>query len=74
MGDIFFSESHERLLALYDRLDELDANKAKAKAGFILHGLGFTKEMQNTQVCYLLSFFFLLVCCCYFSENGFYYL
>lgn len=44
------SESHERLLALYDRLDELDANKAVAKAGFILHGLGFDKDMQHTKV------------------------
>ena len=42
--------SHERLLALYDRLDELDASKAIAKAGYILHGLGFTKDMQHTKV------------------------
>ena len=46
----FLSASHERLLALYDRLDELDASKATAKAGYILHGLGFTKEMQGTKV------------------------
>lgn len=44
------SESHERLLAVYDRLEELDATKAKAKAGFILHGLGFSKDMQHTKV------------------------
>lgn len=44
------SESHERLLALYDRLEELDASKAVAKAGYILHGLGFTKDMQHTKV------------------------
>ena len=37
-------------MALYDRLDELDASKATAKAGFILHGLGFTKDMQHTKV------------------------
>eukprot|EP00745_Piridium_sociabile_P034772 TRINITY_DN60045_c0_g1_i1.p1 TRINITY_DN60045_c0_g1~~TRINITY_DN60045_c0_g1_i1.p1 ORF type:complete len:624 (+),score=198.86 TRINITY_DN60045_c0_g1_i1:60-1931(+) len=44
------SESHERLLVLYDRLEELDATKAMAKAGFLLHGLGFTKDMQHTKV------------------------
>ncbi|PVD30264.1 hypothetical protein C0Q70_09527 [Pomacea canaliculata] len=43
-------ESQERLMAVYARLDELDASKAKAKAAYILHGLGFTKEMQNTKV------------------------
>lgn len=37
-------------MAVYARLDELDASKAKAKAAYILHGLGFTKEMQNTKV------------------------
>jgi ATPase subunit of ABC transporter with duplicated ATPase domains len=45
-------------LALYDRLEELDAAKAKAKAGYILHGLGFTKEMQNTKVILSLSYCF----------------
>ncbi|KAL8616591.1 ATP-binding cassette sub- F member 2 [Nucella lapillus] len=44
------TESHERLMAVYDRLEELDATKAQAKAGFILHGLGFTKDMQHTKV------------------------
>ena len=35
---------------IYDRLEELDAATAAAKAGEILHGLGFTKAMQSTKV------------------------
>lgn len=41
-------ESQERLMDIYERLDDMDADKAEARAGFILHGLGFTKDMQNT--------------------------
>jgi len=37
---------HERLLELYERLDELDSNKAEVSAARILHGLGFTRSMQ----------------------------
>eukprot|EP01125_Pyxidicula_operculata_P021212 TRINITY_DN8090_c0_g1_i1.p1 TRINITY_DN8090_c0_g1~~TRINITY_DN8090_c0_g1_i1.p1 ORF type:complete len:594 (-),score=174.81 TRINITY_DN8090_c0_g1_i1:326-2107(-) len=37
----------ERLAEIYERLDELDANTAAARAGKILHGLGFTPAMQN---------------------------
>lgn len=43
-------ESHDRLLDVYERLDYMDADKADARAGYILHGLGFTKEMQNKKV------------------------
>nr|KAG5693522.1 hypothetical protein BaRGS_006224 [Batillaria attramentaria] len=43
-------ESHERLMTVYERLDELDATKATAKAAYILHGLGFSKEMQQKRV------------------------
>lgn len=43
-------ESHERLMAVYERLEELDASKALTKAAFILHGLGFNKAMQHTKV------------------------
>ena len=42
------SESQERLMDIYERLEEMDADVAEARAGYILHGLGFTKEMQNT--------------------------
>ncbi|KAH9491909.1 ATP-binding cassette sub- F member 2 [Bulinus truncatus] len=42
--------AHERLMDVYERLEELDASKALAKAGYILHGLGFTKAMQRTKV------------------------
>ena len=33
----------ERLMDIYERLDELDATLAATRAGRILHGLGFTK-------------------------------
>jgi len=37
----------EELMDVYERLDELGADTAEAKAGYILHGLGFTTEMQQ---------------------------
>lgn len=40
-------ESQEQLLDVYDRLDEIGADKAEVKAAYILHGLGFTKQMQQ---------------------------
>ncbi|XP_041365113.1 ATP-binding cassette sub-family F member 2-like [Gigantopelta aegis] len=43
-------ESHERLMDVFEHLEEMDADKAEAKAGFILNGLGFTKEMQYQKV------------------------
>ncbi|XP_076094978.1 ATP-binding cassette sub-family F member 2-like [Mytilus galloprovincialis] len=43
-------ESHDRLLDIYERLDDMDADKAAVAAAFILHGLGFTKEMQQKKV------------------------
>eukprot|EP00299_Pterocystis_sp_00344_P008772 c3458_g1_i1.p1 GENE.c3458_g1_i1~~c3458_g1_i1.p1 ORF type:complete len:599 (-),score=113.58 c3458_g1_i1:107-1864(-) len=35
-----------RLLQVYERLDQLDLDTAKSRGASILHGLGFTKEMQ----------------------------
>lgn len=32
---------------VYERLDELNADTAEARAAHILHGLGFSKQMQN---------------------------
>ncbi|KAA3677359.1 ATP-binding cassette, subfamily F, member 2 [Paragonimus westermani] len=43
-------ESTERLMEVYERLEHLDADKAEAKAAMLLHGLGFTQEMQQKQV------------------------
>jgi len=40
-------ESQEYLMEVYDRLDELGADTAEAKASHILKGLGFTKTMQE---------------------------
>lgn len=40
-------ESQEQLMDIYDRLDEMSADTAEARAANILHGLGFTKEMQQ---------------------------
>ncbi|GMR42215.1 hypothetical protein PMAYCL1PPCAC_12410 [Pristionchus mayeri] len=39
-------ESQEKLMDIYERLDEMDADKAEMKAANLLHGLGFTKTMQ----------------------------
>jgi len=43
-------EAHERLMDIYDRLDHMDASKAEATAGYLLHGLGFTRTMQHTPI------------------------
>ena len=39
-------EAQAVLADIYERLDKLDAETAAARAGQILHGLGFTKTMQ----------------------------
>uniref|UniRef100_A0A7S3LP86 ABC transporter domain-containing protein n=1 Tax=Aplanochytrium stocchinoi TaxID=215587 RepID=A0A7S3LP86_9STRA len=36
----------DRVSEIYERLDEMDAETAEMRAGSILSGLGFTKEMQ----------------------------
>lgn len=41
--------SQERLMDIYERLDELDAGKVEATASRLLHGLGFTPIMQATK-------------------------
>ena len=38
---------NQRLQALYERLDELDAATAEARASAILHGLGFTPNTAD---------------------------
>ncbi|OXB64259.1 hypothetical protein ASZ78_003707 [Callipepla squamata] len=40
----------EKLMELYERLEELDADKAEARASRILHGLGFTPAMQRKKL------------------------
>jgi len=40
-------ESQEQLMDVYDRLDEMSSDTAEFRAGKILDGLGFTKEMQQ---------------------------
>lgn len=42
-------ESQDQLMDVYDRLDDLGADTAEAKAAFILHGLGFTHKMMEKQ-------------------------
>ncbi|KAH7724461.1 ATP-binding cassette [Aphelenchoides avenae] len=39
-------ESQEKLMDIYERLDEMDAATAEVRAAEILHGLGFTKQMM----------------------------
>jgi ATP-binding cassette subfamily F protein 2 len=41
---------NERLMDIYEHLEELDASTAEARAAQILFGLGFTKEMQQSPV------------------------
>lgn len=40
----------EKLMELYERLEELDADKAEVRASRILNGLGFTAAMQRKQL------------------------
>lgn len=40
-------EGGDRLTEIYERLEEIQADKAEAKARTLLHGLGFTPEMQD---------------------------
>lgn len=40
-------ETQEQLMDIYDRLEDLGADQAEAKAAFILHGLGFTHAMME---------------------------
>ncbi|CAG5896167.1 unnamed protein product [Menidia menidia] len=40
----------EKLMELYERLEELDADKAEMRASRILHGLGFTAAMQQKKL------------------------
>lgn len=42
-------ESQDQLMDVYERLDDMAADLAEVKAARILHGLGFTKEMQAKQ-------------------------
>uniref|UniRef100_A0A914S4X4 Uncharacterized protein n=1 Tax=Parascaris equorum TaxID=6256 RepID=A0A914S4X4_PAREQ len=39
-------KSHEKLMDIYDRLEDMDADKAEVKAAEILFGLGFTRQMM----------------------------
>ena len=41
---------NERLLQIYDRLDDLDVDKAEVKAARILRGLGFNAAMQGKKM------------------------
>lgn len=40
----------EKLMELYERLEELDADKAAVRASRILHGLGFSAAMQQKKL------------------------
>lgn len=40
-------ESQDQLMDVYERLDDISADTAEARAANILHGLGFSKSMQN---------------------------
>lgn len=40
-------ESQDQLMDIYERLDEMSADLAEAKAARLLYGLGFNKDMQQ---------------------------
>lgn len=40
-------ESQEQLMDVYERLDDISADTAEVRAAAILHGLGFTRAMQE---------------------------
>uniref|UniRef100_A0A8C9T6A1 ATP-binding cassette sub-family F member 2 n=1 Tax=Scleropages formosus TaxID=113540 RepID=A0A8C9T6A1_SCLFO len=40
----------EKLMEIYERLEELDADKAEVRASRILHGLGFSSSMQRKKL------------------------
>lgn len=46
---------------VYERLDDMNADTAEARAAYILHGLGFTPAMQNKKtkdfsgICWILT-------------------
>lgn len=42
-------DAQEQLIDIYERLDDMSADQAEAKAARILHGLGFDKDMQQKQ-------------------------
>ncbi|KAF5298454.1 hypothetical protein FQR65_LT01233 [Abscondita terminalis] len=42
-------DAQEQLMDVYERLEEISADTAEARAAGILHGLGFTKQMQAKQ-------------------------
>lgn len=40
-------EGEDRLMDIYEQLEDLDPDTAQSRAAKILHGLGFTREMQQ---------------------------
>lgn len=54
MADANEDEQNEiqmNLETIYDRLDQLDASTAEARATTILYGLGFTRDMMRQNTC-----------------------
>lgn len=45
------AQIQESMEKIYDRLDQLDAATAESRATSILHGLGFTRAMMNSNTC-----------------------
>ncbi|XP_076623981.1 ATP-binding cassette sub-family F member 2 [Colletes latitarsis] len=41
-------DAQEQLMDVYERLEDMSADTAQARAAHILHGLGFTAKMQKT--------------------------
>lgn len=47
---LFPTAECEKLMEIYERLEELDADKAEVRASRILFGLGFTPSMQKKKL------------------------
>lgn len=43
-------ESQDQLMDIYERLDDMSADQAEAKAARILHGLGFTRKCNRSRL------------------------
>lgn len=47
LGVQTFDDDQDRLNEVYERMNEIGASTAEARASKILHGLGFTEVMQK---------------------------
>lgn len=51
-----FIDAQDQLMDIYERLEDMSADTAEARAAEILHGLGFDKEMQVLYINYFFPY------------------